>query len=182
MEELEKMSDEQVVELVRNEDKEIYEEIINRYQEKLMRYAVKLTGDEQIGADVVQDAFIDAYINLQGFDVKKKFSSWIYRIVHNKAMNVLNKNKKKVSLVDGMELDSGVDVEDEMIKKSLREKTYDCLGELPVKYREVLVLFFLEDKAYEEISDILRVPVSTVGTRIRRGKLLMKQVCRKIKK
>ena len=69
------------------------------------------------------------------------------------------------------------------------EKTYEkeetskmmrkCLNELSLKYKEALTLFFLEDKSYEEISDILRIPIGTVGTRINRGKKLLKELCQK---
>ena len=74
------LSDSDVVEIVRTRDKEAYAEIIKRYQMRLMRYASYITGDEHKGVDVVQEAFIKAYVNLNGFDTKKKFSSWIYRI------------------------------------------------------------------------------------------------------
>ena len=98
MSDISKLSDEKVAEIVRTKDKEAYAEIIKRYQTKLMRYAGYIMGDEYKGADVVQEAFIKAYINLNGFDTKKKFGSWIYRIVHNEAMNMLGKYKKQVPM------------------------------------------------------------------------------------
>ena len=177
-----KLSDEDVVEIVRTKDKEVYEEIIRRYQIKLMRYASYIMGDEQRGADVVQEAFIKAYINLNGFDTKKKFGSWIYRIVHNEAMNMLGKHKKQVSMDDTVEFDSGINVEDEFIKNELVNHTHHCLEQMPIIYREPLSLMYLEDKSYEEISDILRMPVGTVGTRINRARGIMKKLCQKHKK
>lgn len=182
MTDIPKLSDEQLVKYVREQDKETYVEIINRYKDKLIRYAFYLTGDDDKAADVVQESFIKAYINLNGFDVKKKFSSWIYRIVHNEAMNILNQDKKQLPLNEDIDFDSGVNLEDDFVKKELQIKAKDCLKRLPVIYREPLTLFFLEEKSYEEISDILRMPIGTVGTRINRAKVLMKKICQKIKK
>lgn len=176
----EKMTDEKVVELIRKGNKEIFTVIIERYQEKLLRYAYGLLGDD--GAqDAVQNAFIKVYVNLNGFNVNKKFSSWIYRIVHNEAMNLVIKERRKISLDENWELDSGVNMEDELIKKELAENARKCLQEIPLEYSEPLTLFYLESKSYEEIGDILRLPVGTVGTRINRAKKLLKRICQKNK-
>lgn len=176
-----KITDEELVELVRSKDKELYAEIIKRYQKKLMRYVINITQDEDKAADIVQNTFIKAYINLNGFNIKKKFSSWIYRIAHNEAINLLNKYKKQLSLNQDMDLDSGISLEDRLIEKELKNRAHFCLGQIPLHYREPLSLYFLEEKSYEEISDILRIPVNTVGTRINRAKILMRKICQKTK-
>lgn len=177
-----KLSDEEIVELVRKKDKELYAQIIKRYQNKLTRYANYLIGDEDSAADIVQEAFIKAYINLNGFDTKKKFNSWMYRIVHNETMNSFNKKKRQVPLYEDFDFDSGINIEDEFIKKELIAHAHDCLNQMAVIYREPLSLYYLEEKSYEEISDILRIPTGTVGTRINRAKVIMKKICQKIKK
>lgn len=180
MKDINKLTDEEIVKLVREKDKELYVQIIRRYQDKLLRYASYLTGDEHNASDIVQDAFIKAYINLNGFDIKKKFSSWIYRIVHNEAMNLLGKNRQQVSIHEGVDFDSGINLEDEFIKKELKEHARFCLGQMPLIYSEPLTLYFLEERSYEEISDILRISVGTVGTRINRAKIIMKKICKKL--
>ncbi len=177
MRDIKELSDEELVEYVRKQNKESYIEVIRRYKDKLLRYALYLTGDEAEAEDIVQESFIKAYVSLNGFDEKKKFSSWIYRIVHNESMNVLKKKKNHISLELGLDFDSGVDLEDELIRMELKRKARYCLKKLPVIYREPLVLCFLEERSYQEISDILRIPVSTVGTRINRAKVLMKKIC-----
>jgi RNA polymerase sigma-70 factor (ECF subfamily) len=174
-----KLSDEKLVEMVCKKDKELYATIIKRYQDKLMRYANYLTGDENNAADIVQDSFIKAYTNLKGFDTKKKFSSWIYRIVHNEAMNLIGKQKKQISLYEEKDFDSGIDIEDNFIKNELKNHTHNCLNQMPLIYKEPLSLYFLEDKSYDEISDILRIPMGTVGTRVNRAKIIMKKICQK---
>ncbi|OGM10075.1 hypothetical protein A2V61_04485 [Candidatus Woesebacteria bacterium RBG_19FT_COMBO_47_8] len=176
------LSDEKIIELICKKDKELYVHVIKRYQDKLMRYANYLIGDENNAADIVQESFIKAYINLNGFDTRKKFSSWIYRIVHNQAMNLINKQKKQVSLYKEKDFDSGIDIEDDFIKKELKTRAHNCLSQMAVSYREPLSLYYLEEKSYEEISDVLRIPIGTVGTRINRAKIIMKNICQKIKK
>ena len=118
MENIETKTDEEIVEIVKNENKESYAHIIKRYQDKLIRYAEYLIGDPDKASDAVQDSFIKAYINLNGFDVKKKFSSWIYRIVHNEAINLIDKNKKTIKLDPDVDFDSGVNIEDTYVKKN----------------------------------------------------------------
>lgn len=180
MNEIINLSDEKIVELVCKKDKELYLYIIKRYQDKLLRYASYIIGDEHKAADIVQESFIKAYINLNSFNIKKKFSSWIYRIVHNEAINIINKQKKYVSLYEDTDFDSGISIEDDYIKNELINHTHDCLNQMQVIYKEPLSLFYLEGKSYEEISDILRIPVSTVGTRVSRAKLIMQKICQKI--
>ncbi len=171
------LTDEQIVEYVRNKDKETYVEIVLRYQDKLMRYSNSLTHDEQKSADIVQNAFIKAFINLNSFNTKMKFSTWIYRITHNEAINIIIKYKREVPLPDDMDIISDEDIELNFSKEEIKTKVNNCISEIPLIYREPLTLFFLEEKSYDEISDILRLPIGTVGTRINRAKNLLKNIC-----
>lgn len=172
-----KFTDEKLIELIRHQNKELYGQIIKRYGDKLLRYAHYLVNDEQKAADIVQQSFIKSYVNLQGFDTKKKFSSWIYRIVHNQAINEINSQEKQISLSKDIDYDSGIDIQDEYIKKELAKHVHTCLNQMPVIYKEPLSLYYLEEKSYEEIGDILRIPMGTVGIRIKRAKVLMKKIC-----
>ena len=180
MKDLKNLSDEEVVELVRSSDQELYRQLVRRYQNKLLRYANYLVRDEESAADVVQEAFIKAFINLKGFNTKKKFSSWIYRIVHNEAVNYLKRSKKVMPFAGRGWLAEGArsrtDLENEFLRKEKEETIRRGLASLPLKYREPLALFYFEEKSYEEISDILRMPIGTVGTRINRGKRMLRNL------
>jgi len=160
------ISDEMLVEKIRSKDKNLYTHIVERYEAKLMKYAFYLINDQHKAADVVQESFIKAYINLNSFNTKKKFSSWIYRIVHNESINMIKKYKKEISL-------------DEIDAKEIIAKAQNCLSQMPIIYSEPLALYYLEEKSYEEISDILRIPMGTVATRINRAKIIMKLICQK---
>jgi len=179
MNDLSTIKDSDIVEIIRAGDKEVYAEIIKRYQTKLLRYAGYIMNDEHKGADVVQEGLVKAYIHLNGFDMKKSFSSWLYRIIHNEAMNALGKNKKQVKIDEAVDFDSGIDIEDDYIRQEMINRTHHCLEKIPMIYKEPLSLLYLEEKSYDEISDILRIPIGTVGTRINRAKHIMKHICQK---
>ncbi len=175
------LSDEDLVDLVRRGKKDLYAEIIRRYKERLLRYARYLLLDKNQAADVVQESFIKVYINLRGFNTKQKFSSWIYRIVHNEAVNLLKKEKKWVKIDDKCDFKIQENMQDDFIKKELEENLQECLENMPIIYKEPLVLYYLEEKSYVQISDILRLPEKTVATRLRRAKSLLKNICQRKK-
>ncbi|MDD2758369.1 MAG: RNA polymerase sigma factor [Patescibacteria group bacterium] len=175
----ENLSDEQLVIVVREVEKEYFSEIIRRYQTKLSHYLRKFikSGDEL--EDVLQDVFIKAYRNLYDFDADKKFSPWVYRIAHNEALNHIKKYRKESVSLDDQEwelIDEKTDIKEKIDSKILKSKIELGLSRMNDKYREPIILYFFEQKTYEEISDILRLPRNTVGTLIARGKKILKQL------
>jgi RNA polymerase sigma-70 factor, ECF subfamily len=90
-----KITDNELVEIVRKRDQERYGEIIERYQGKLTAYLYRLIGSREEAQDLLQDVFIKEYKNLNSFDVARKFSSWIYRIAHNEAVNYIKRKSIK---------------------------------------------------------------------------------------
>jgi len=179
MKDFKKLSDEEIVEKVRSKDQELYSIIVERYQNKLMRYAIGLIKDENSASDVVQESFIKAFINLNGFDTKKKFSSWIYRIVHNEAINIVKKYQKELPILEDFDFQDDASIESNFEKKETVAMVKKCLEKIQILYSEPLALFYIDEKSYEEISDILRIPMGTVATRISRAKILMKKICQK---
>lgn len=174
-----KLTDEEIVEKVRSNDRDLYSVIIERYKNKLLRYATNLVHDEDRASHIVQDSLVKAYINLNGFNTKKKFSSWIYRIVHNEAMNVIKKYQKEVPILDDFDFESDEDITKDFEQKETAAQVEKCLNSIPLIYSEPLSLYCLDERSYEEISDILRIPMGTVAIRISRAKKLMKHICQK---
>lgn len=185
MTDLNTLSDEAVVQKVIEDDHELYGILVKRYQKKLLRYAGYYCRDADQAADIVQDSFIKAYQNLNSFDQKKQFSSWIYRIVHNEALNQIKKDRRhlfgdlKNELLELFQ--SGDDPEADYIQKNSVKNVNRCLTKLPLRYQSVIRLFYLEDKSYEDIADILEIPLGTVGTRLNRGREALKNICREEK-
>lgn len=176
-----KLNDEEIAVLVRESDKEAYSDIVERYQNKLFHYLRKFIGDPISAEDILQEVFIKAYRGLFGFDASKKFSSWIFRIAHNEAVDFIKKNRERVSL-DEFELqiiDEKIDLAKELDTKIHKENLEKAIAKIKPKFQEALILYSFEEKTYEEISDILHLPVGTVGTYISRGKKQLKDLLKK---
>lgn len=163
--------------------------LMRRYEEKLGRYLRRFTylDDDDI-ADVIEDSFISIYQHLNDFDSELKFSSWIYRIVHNQAINFIKKNKQslKIDMTDSGDnfidwLVDDTNIEKETLIKEQNEHISSLLSQLKTDYQEVLALKFFEDKDYQEISDILQKPMGTVATLISRAKIQFKKIYEKEK-
>jgi RNA polymerase sigma-70 factor (ECF subfamily) len=179
MDENKELTDEEIIEKIRLSDQDLYAIIIDRYQKKLIRYAKNLIKDEDKSVDIVQESFIKAFINLNSFNTEKKFSSWIYRIVHNQVINIAKKYQKEIPLSEDWDFESEDNLEKDFEQKEIIEQIEKCLKEIPIMYSEPLSLYYIDEKSYEEISDILRVPMGTIATRINRAKKIMKKLCQK---
>ncbi len=175
-------TDEELVALTL-ENPEVYAFLVQRYEEKLLRYVMRISrSTKEDGEDILQDVFLSAYKNLNDFDQALKFSSWIYRITHNKVISHFRKvtARPKTTTYEGDSnllniLASDEDLARELERKYTAVEVKDVLEKLDERYREVLVLKFLEEKDYKEISDILEKPMGTVATLISRAKQQFKE-------
>ncbi|MDH3702959.1 MAG: sigma-70 family RNA polymerase sigma factor [Alphaproteobacteria bacterium] len=164
-------------------DKQAFSMIVRRYEPPLSRYIRRLLGTSgQSVDDVLQDVFIKVYVNLNDYDRSRPFSPWIYRIARNEAMSFLRKRRTEPYLLSGEEgmlmLERVLDEPTvlEVLERS-RIGTWirKLIAGLDPSYRDVFVLRYLEEKSYEEISEILEMPMGTVATYINRGKRRLKR-------
>lgn len=177
------VSDREAVQLTL-ENKDMFAVLVTRYEQKLRRYLRRLgvrNDDDQ--TDLLQDIFIKTYKNLNGYDQSLQFSSWIYRIAHNEAVshfrrrsvrpegNMVHDSDEVVSL-----LGSGDDLMRELTQKDDGRLLEEALGHLDDKYRDIVILRYFEGKEYEEIADILLLPVGSVATRLFRAKAKLKEL------
>lgn len=152
--------------------------LYERYEEKLMRYIKRIAfATDEEAADILQEAFIKIWKNLNAFDQSLKLSSWIYRIVHNEAITFLRQKKSfgkdhtapwNDDLYAQLPDDTDTDHAEELENRD--QLTHRVLAQLPQVYREILILRFLENLSYEDISDILKIPEGTVAIRLNRAK------------
>ncbi|MGB5435799.1 MAG: RNA polymerase sigma factor [Maribacter sp.] len=156
--------------------------LYDRYEPRLFRYIkrIALVNDEQ-AHDILQEAFIKIWRNLNDFDQSLKLSSWIYRIVHNETVSYWRKQKsfgkdREVKLNIDLFDNTSRDLETHEDQEQNDELTHEVLELLPLKYKTVLVLKFMEDMSYHEISDILKIPEGTVATWINRAKNIFMKV------
>ncbi len=172
-------ADESIIARVVAGETDSYRHIMARYEMKLRRYVVVLIHNPTMAEDIVQETFIKAYRSLKGFNPKYKFSSWIYRIAHNEAMNAIKAQRHMVyndieTLPDELDVRS---IEALVDRRILEGNVWECLGALDAKYREVVQLVYCEHMKYEEVADILHIPASTVGVWLSRAKKRLRGIC-----
>lgn len=176
------LTDEEVVILVQNGNKDAYAEVLNRFEPKIKRYAMRFFREKEDVTDMVQDVFIKAYINLQSWNKDMRFNPWIYRIAHNEFVNKIAwKSIRKLVPIDSDELiplaiSAPEDVMRDAIEGDEKRIMEKYLSQLDDKYKTPIILFYYDDLSYEEISDILQIPPNTVGVRIKRGKDKLKVI------
>jgi RNA polymerase sigma-70 factor (ECF subfamily) len=141
----------------------------------LRRYARKFLNRQEDIDDLVQDVFIKSYTNIQSFDTTQRFSPWMYRIAHNPFVNELRrKDRQGFGVFDAdtifPQLAAKETADGAALSAEIEANMEALVGDLSVKYREVILLHYYESLSYQEISDVLRIPVTTVGVRMTRAR------------
>jgi RNA polymerase sigma factor (sigma-70 family) len=174
-------TDEQLAAEVQKGNLEAFNELLRRFRPKILRYGNKFLLQPGDIEDVTQDIFLKTYQNIKSFDVTRKFSPWVYRIAHNEFINL--GKKRKGEPLDFFDFDtffphpqspdtSEKDLDEQHTKIVLNE----FLDKLSAKYREPLVLYYIEGLDYKDIAEILRVPVGAVGVRLNRAKKKLQEM------
>ncbi len=174
-------TDEELAALVQTGDQAAFEVLFKRYEAKILRYGQRFLYRYEDVEDAVQDVFVKAYVNIQSFTVSRKFSTWLYRVAHNTFINVIKKKgREPLSFFDfdtlvQLPVTEGKLLAEEFLKAGDQATLLEALKKLSPKYREPLVLYYLEQLEYKEIADVLHIPVSTVGVRLQRAKTRLKK-------
>lgn len=158
-------------------DKRAYAHVLRRWEPLLARYVRRILGREsQAADDVLQEAFLKAYVNLNDYDRTRPFGAWIYRIARNEAINHLRKRKIEPPFVNGDDallllgrLSDGITAQEIFDGARMNERIRAAIDAMPARYREALALRYLEDRGYDEIAEIMQLPSGTVATLINRG-------------
>lgn len=169
------LTDEEIAAAVQAGDADSFGELIVRYEMKLRRYAWKFLNTKHEIDDLVQDVFVKAYTNIQSFDTSMRFSPWVYRIAHNAFVNELKRKERSgLAFFDADTilpfLPAQETADSDALFADMSAELETHIIQLPPKYREVIVLHYFESLSYQEISDVLQIPVTTVGVRINRAK------------
>lgn len=175
------LSDEEIVKKVQSGEINPFGILVKRYEAKMLRYARRFLFGYEDSEDIIQKIFLKAYVNIQSFDVSRKFSSWLYRIAHNEFINAIKKKGKEPLPFFNPDIlfphpIAKEDINREVEAKELRELLDGYLDKLNPKYREPLVLYYFEELSYKQIADVLHIPVATVGIRLKRGRETMKSL------
>lgn len=163
-------------------DSSAYTGLVERYQRPIYGLVLRILREQGPAEEITQDVFLRAYAKLATFDQKRKFSSWLFRIAHNAAIDELRRRKMKtvpleteagddrVDLLDLLADRDTADPERRASASALRADMERAISGLRPEYTEVMVLRFIEDLSYDEIADIMQLPLGTVKTYIHRAR------------
>lgn len=155
-----------------------FEEIMDEFGEKLTKLAYTYVKDWKIAEDLIQDVFIICYMQYEDLEAITSFKSWIYRITINKSKDVLKSSSIRRVIMNPnlFQFFRTKDLSPEMvmIKRSEEELLSLCVLALPLKYREVISLYYYEELQIEEISKILKMNRNTIKTRLNRARSKLK--------
>lgn len=180
---MEQVSDEVLFEQYRGGDRAAFRTIIERHQPELLRFLVRLVGDQAGAEDVFQEAFLQVHLAADTFDATRRFRPWLFTIAANKARDYLRRKGRRRTLElsapvdrggEGGEAGSFVDLmevrvpapSDALDKDETNRQVQKALDELPLILREILLLAYFQRISYAQISDELGIPLGTVKSRL----------------
>ncbi|HZJ42848.1 MAG TPA: sigma-70 family RNA polymerase sigma factor [Pyrinomonadaceae bacterium] len=162
-----------------------FEELVRRYQRPISAYVYRMVGDYESALDLTQEIFIKVYGSLRRYRAEFKFSTWIYKIAHNCAVDHLRRSStREQSLISGTESDnfelplesSRLTPEQESERKERRIEIEGVIRALPSNYRELIILRHSQDLTYEEIVEVTGLPLGTVKNRLFRAREMMREL------
>jgi RNA polymerase sigma-70 factor (ECF subfamily) len=162
-----------------------FEELVDIYKDKVFNMARHMTGSPQEAQDLAQEVFLLIYKNVGSFQGKSSLSTWIYRISLNRCLDWQRKQQRMSRfLIPIIQADKEKDAgdplerlsnrqptpEEQLIKKEQMKELHRAIQSLPEKYQKVIILYHFQQMTYQEIADILDLPVRTIETQLYRGK------------
>lgn len=162
-----------------------FEELVRRYQRPIVAYVYRMVGDYDMALDLTQEVFIKVYGSLARYRSEYKFSTWIYRIAHNAAIDHLRRHSSgRTEELEHTSDETGtyerplksgaLTPEEESERAERRKEIEDVVQALPPVYRELIVLRHAHDLSYDEIADVTGLPLGTVKNRIFRAREAMR--------
>jgi len=164
-------------------DEKAYSELTQKYQKPLYFHVCKMIRNSDFAEDLVQDIFLKAFKSLKNYKNDYAFSTWLYRIATNHTIDYLRKKKLETLSIhadDSDDTHATIQLADEdsftdepMIRRERKNKVHEAIGQLPEKYREVILKRHIEEKSYQEIAEEMDVPLGTVKAHIFRARELL---------
>jgi RNA polymerase sigma factor (sigma-70 family) len=187
-----KQSDEQLIAQALKGDQKAYESLLVKHRSAIFHVVSKIVRNHEESQDLVQETFMKAFNALESYRSEYRFSTWLYKIAANCAIDFVRKKR-----IEAMSLDRPIETKDGQVELELPDRTWDpeqdlvrkqklqsidqAIESLPDKYREVIIYRHRDDKSYEEIAGILKTPVGTVKARIFRARELLKKKLKSIR-
>lgn len=174
--------DAQLVIASRNGDQDAFALLVQYHQRRVFNLVYRMLQDYEEANEVTQDAFLAAWQGLPSFRGDASFATWLYRIAYNCCLKQLDLRKRDKNLQSALQLeqtvgqrDVDVQANEELEARDRQAVVREHLSNLPAKYRMVLVLRHLQEMTYEEMAEILKMPIGTVKTHLFRARNLLKE-------
>jgi len=174
--ELEKQSDYRLIERIKNGDMVAFNQIVEKYRNRLMSVIFRMIQSSEEAEDIVQETFLRVYQHRNSFDFRHCFSTWLYTIALNLARNELRKRKRfkffDIFDMQGKEAEIAVEMK---LPSNLPQALERAMENLPEKYKTAFLLRDVQELPYEEVAQIMNIPLGTVKSRVNRARAILRE-------
>jgi RNA polymerase sigma-70 factor, ECF subfamily len=177
-----KQDDTQLVKASQQGDQDAFALLVQRHQRRIFNLSLGMLQDEEDASEATQEAFLAAWQGLPSFRGEACFATWLYRITYHCCLRQLERRKRERALQAAMAAEQVLEgmnkekqAEDFLEQRDRRAIVREQIEKLPAKYRVVLILRHLHEKTYEEMADILTIPIGTIKTHLYRARNLLKE-------
>lgn len=172
--------DTQLVKASQQGDQDAFASLVQRHQRRVFNMVLRMLQDYEEASEVTQEAFLAAWMGLPSFRGEARFATWLYRIAYNCALKQLERRKRERYLRAAIEAEQILEevnkqAEDTLELRARQAIVREQLEQLPTKYRIVLTLRHIQEMTYEEMADILTLPIGTIKTHLFRARHLLKE-------
>ena len=155
--------------------KELFRLLVKRYEQQVYGMGLSFFRNAEDASDFTQEVFLKVYRNLSRFEGRSRFSTWLYKIAYNTAVNSVKRNREYRSLSEDDTIPDGDTPERKALKKLLQEAVVEAVMDLPSRFRVCVDLFFFYNRSYQEIEHITGYPVNTIKSHVFRAKKLLRK-------
>ncbi|HOV33750.1 MAG TPA: RNA polymerase sigma factor [Candidatus Hydrogenedens sp.] len=174
----EDVSELELVQKSRQGNTEAFAELVRKHQQIVFNIAYRFMRDTELAEDMAQESFIKAFKHIKGFRGDCTFSTWLYRVTCSVCLTELNRRKKKLEVELQPNTPAG-SIENKVTEQEIAEKVRECVTRLSDRYSTVLTLYYLNGISYEEIAEIMGIPVGTLKTWMFRARKQLRKIVEK---
>ena len=155
--------------------KELFRLLVKRHERAVYGMGMSFFRNSEDASDFTQEVFLKVYRNLSHFEGRSRFSTWLYKIAYNTAINSITRKKDYRSLAEDEIIPDYDTPERELFRNLARDAVLEAIRELPERFRVCIDLFFFYDQSYQEIEAITEQPVNTIKSHVFRAKKLLRE-------
>ncbi|MCL2213735.1 MAG: sigma-70 family RNA polymerase sigma factor [Treponema sp.] len=171
-------NDQLIVSQIVSGQKDLFRLLVRQHEKAVYGMGLSFFRNSDDASDFTQEVFLKAYRSLSGFEGRSRFSTWLYKIAYNTALNEVNRRKEYHSLAEedpDKLINYGDTPEQTALRNAAKEAVHAAVLELPERFRICVDLFFFYDRSYQEIEAITGIPVNTVKSHVFRAKTILRE-------